>query len=143
MAQKRVLAVASKGGHWRQMRALSGAFDGHDVRYVSTSAGLGDFCIRDCSRSRWWLGVVAFAQVLVVILRFRPDVVVSTGALPGLLALIAGRMVGAKTIWIDSIANVEGMSLSGRLCRPFAGLWMTQWPDVSAASGATYAGAVL
>jgi len=68
----------------------------------------------------------------------RPDVVVSTGALPGLMALIVGYVFGARTIWIDSIANTERMSLSGRLSRPFAQLWLTQWPEVSDRTGATY-----
>ena len=82
-------------------------------------------------------------NVAEIILRVRPHVVVSTGALPGLVALIVARMFRARTIWIDSIANTEEMSLSGRLSRPFAGLWLTQWPDVSRKTGAIYAGAVL
>jgi len=54
-----------------------------------------------------------------------------------------GYFFGARTIWIDSIANTERMSLSGRLSRPFAQLWLTQWPEVSDRTGATYVGAVL
>ncbi|WP_298294691.1 UDP-N-acetylglucosamine--LPS N-acetylglucosamine transferase [uncultured Litoreibacter sp.] len=140
---KRVLAVASQGGHWRQLSALAGAFEGHICRFVSTSPELGDYCVRDCSRSKWWLGFITAVQLAWIIGRYRPDVVVSTGALPGLLSLIVARAFGARTIWIDSVANTERMSLSGRLCRPFAGLWLTQWPKVSAETGAEYAGSVL
>ncbi len=143
MEQKRVLAVASTGGHWRQMAALSSAFDGHHVRYVSTGDQLGDYSIRDCSRSHWWLAALACTQLIWILTKERPDVVVSTGALPGLLAIVMARLFGARTVWIDSIANTEKLSLSGRLCRPFAGLWMTQWPEVAKRSGAVYAGSVM
>ena len=125
------------------MGVLSIAFDGHDVRYVCTSEGAGDYTVRDCSRSHWWLSFVTVFQLLRIFALERPEVVVSTGALPGLLAIILGRLMGARTIWIDSVANTETLSLSGRLCRPFAGLWLTQWPDVARRTGATYAGSVL
>lgn len=140
---KRVLAVASMGGHWRQLNEMTDAFEGHQVRFVSTSKELGDYCVRDCSRTQWWLGLITAAQLIWILLRVRPHVVVSTGALPGLVAIMLGRMFGARTVWIDSIANADEMSLSGRLSRPFAELWLTQWPGVSAQTGASYAGAVL
>ena len=38
---KHVLAVASGGGHWTQLRRLEPAFAGHRMSYVSTHAGYG------------------------------------------------------------------------------------------------------
>ncbi|MEM6407335.1 MAG: hypothetical protein AAF700_02840 [Pseudomonadota bacterium] len=143
MPNPTVLAVASKGGHWRQLNVLAGAFSQYNLRFVSTDQELAEFCISDCSRTEWWRGFLVAAQMVWIILRVRPDVVVSTGALPGLVALIVARMFRVRTVWIDSIANTEEMSLSGRLSRPFAGLWLTQWPEVSRKTGAIYAGAVL
>ena len=35
-----VLAVASHGGHWVQMRRLMSAFEGLPIHYVSTTAGV-------------------------------------------------------------------------------------------------------
>lgn len=142
MTSKRILAVASKGEHWQQMSVLSAAFVGHRVCYVSTADGLADYTVPDCSRSEWWLAFVTGAQLCKIIWIERPEVIISTGALPGLLAVVLGRVAGGRTIWMDSIANTENLSLSGRLCRPFAGLWLTQWPDVAERSGATYAGSV-
>ena len=40
----------------------------------------------------------------------KPDVVVSTGAAP-VIALLLGRMMGARTIWLDGVADVEQLSL--------------------------------
>lgn len=142
MKQKRILAVASQGGHWRQLQEMSHAFVAHDVTFVSTSKE-GDYCVMDCNGSRPWVGVLTAIQLLWITLKTRPDVVISTGALPGFIALVIARLFKARTVWIDSIANAEDMSLSGRLSRPLAELWLTQWPNVSARTGATYVGAVL
>lgn len=63
--------------------------------------------------------------------RVRPHVLVTTGALPGLFCLIFARLLGARTVWIDSIANSDHPSLSGRCARPFATRWYTQWEHLA------------
>jgi hypothetical protein len=52
-------------------------------------------------------------------------------------------LLGARTIWIDSIANVEELSLSGRRIGKHAHLWLTQWPHLAAPGGPRYEGSVL
>ena len=71
-----------------------------------------------------------------------PGVVVSTGAAPGYLAIRFARMLGARTVWIDSIANVEELSMSGRDGQRDADLCLTQWPHL-AGGPVRYLGAVL
>jgi UDP-N-acetylglucosamine:LPS N-acetylglucosamine transferase len=147
---RRILAVASGGGHWQQLMQMRPAFAECDVSFATTIAGLPEqfsafpaAIVPDCSRDTpfqvprcawaiWWL-----------IRKSRPDVVISTGALPGVIALALARRSGARTIWVDSVANAEEMSASGRLARRFADEWLTQWPHVAEATGATYAGSVL
>ena len=145
-----VFAVASGGGHWQQMMELLPAFAGHQVIYATTLKGLAErdvaapaVLIPDCHRTAP-LSLLRCALVLARhILRQRPDIVVSTGALPGLVALALGKATGARTIWIDSVANARAMSLSGSAARGIADLWLTQWPEVAQMSGARYAGSVL
>jgi len=81
-------------------------------------------------------------QMVRLVLRHRPAVVFSTGAAPGCFAILAGRLIGARTIWLDSIANTEKLSLSGRLVQRAVGLCLTQWPGL-ARPGIEYAGDVL
>ena len=70
------------------------------------------------------------------------DVVLSTGAAPGYFAILFGRLVGARTIWLDSIANVEQVSMSGQMVRRHADLWLTQWPHLAHEDGPECAGRV-
>jgi UDP-N-acetylglucosamine:LPS N-acetylglucosamine transferase len=81
--------------------------------------------------------------VLWIVLRTRPDVVVSTGASPGFFAMLFGRLLGRKTIWVDSIANVDELSLSGQQARRFADLWITQWQHLARPEGPKYFGSLV
>lgn len=149
-ASKRLLAVASGGGHWQQLMLMRPAFEGCDIRFLTTLPGLAEqfdaapaAVLPDCNRD----APVAVARCALALvghmLRTRPHVVISTGALPGVLALAVGRVFGARTIWVDSVANAEEMSMSGKMARRVAHLWMSQWDHVARDAGAEYAGAVL
>lgn len=149
--EKKVLAVASGGGHWVQMRRLRTAFEGLDVAFVSVKATYAEevpgrrfYAVRDVTRWDKWGFVILIAQLLRILWRERPDVVITTGSAPGFIALrLAKQLFGAKTMWIDSIANCEQMSSSGQRARRFADVWLTQWPHLESDGGPGYWGAVL
>ena len=150
LKQPRVLAIASGGGHWVQLRRMAAAFEGHDVAYVTTMKGyrqqVGDarfYVVVDGSRwNKCRLAWMA-AQLLLVLLRERPDVVISTGAAPGYFGIRLGKMLGMRTIWVDSMANAERLSLCGERVGRYADLWLTQWPHLASTDGPAYAGSVL
>lgn len=134
----RVLLVASAGGHWIELARLSAAFEGCDCRFVSTAPGMvapiGDAPVErivDSSRDTLPAMVRSALEIWRIVRRERPDVVISTGAAPGAMALVAGKLLGARTIWIDSIANGDELSMSGRAIRPFADLRLTQWQHLT------------
>jgi len=66
-----------------------------------------------------------------IVLQERPDVLISTGAAPGCMVCFLGKITGAKVIWIDSITNIERISLSGRMVRYIANLFLVQWPELA------------
>ena len=149
--KRRVLFVSSSGGHWVQLRRLRPAFDGWARHYACTNAGYrstvdpeeGFFGVPEATRWNKLRLVYQAVMVLWVVLRTRPDVVVSTGASAGFFAMLFGRLLRRKTIWVDSIANVDELSLSGRQARRFADLWLTQWEHLARPEGPKYFGAVL
>ena len=71
----------------------------------------------------------------------RPDAVVTTGSAPGMICLaLAKVLTRARTMWIDSIANCERLSSSGKRARFFADVWLTQWPELSRPEGTALLG---
>jgi len=148
--RRKVMAVSSGGGHWVELSRIRGAFAGVDVFYVSTdptaAAGLAapHYAIREVTRRDRLGFLVVLAQLVRILLRERPDVVLTTGAAPGLIALAAAKcLLRCRTIWIDSISSAETMSLSARLARPVADAWLVQWAHLARPEGPEYWGAVL
>ena len=150
MKKKRILGVSSGGGHWVELIRLMPAFEGHDVAFATVNdvyrseAGMARFyTVRDVTRwdmLRWTQTILKLAWIFS---RERPDVVISTGALPGYFALRLAKWFGARTVWLDSIANVEELSMSGQKIGRYADLWLTQWPHLARPNGPLYRGTVL
>ena len=145
----RVLAVASSGGHWVQLRRMTPAFEGYDVAYLTTDPchrsefGTARFhVVKDANRWNKFALLLCALKILWVLLRERPTVVISTGAAPGYLAIRFARLLKARTLWVDSVANVEELSMSGRMASQAADLCLTQWPHL-ADGRIRYLGAVL
>lgn len=150
--KKKVIAVASFGGHWMQLlRIVTPLEKNYDVSYVCTnekcSSWVPDrpfYCVTDFSRWNAWKVFFVFFRALWILLKERPDVAVSTGAAPGLIFLLISKYVFFRdTIWIDSFANAEKLSYCGRLAVFFRiNHIYTQWEHLSG-SNVKYSGNIL
>ena len=101
------------------------------------------YAVNDATR---WdkIGLLKLAlHLLWILITVRPKIVVSTGAAPGYLALRIAKILRIRTVWIDSIANVEELSMSGAMAGRVADLWLTQWPHLAKSGGPYYSGSVL
>jgi UDP-N-acetylglucosamine:LPS N-acetylglucosamine transferase len=102
------------------------------------------YVIGECNRYHPLKALRVFIKSLKVVIKERPDVVITTGSLPLALVCFWGKLLGAKIVWIDSITNVYRLSLSGRLVRRIADLLLVQWPELAEKyPGVEYAGAVI
>lgn len=145
-----VLAVASSGGHWSQMLRLAPAFSGAELHYATTDpSAVGQtgeqrvHVFPDANKETPVRLVFCAARLAWIILKVRPDVVVSTGAAGGFLAIRMARLIGARTMFIDSIANARELSISARLALGVADRVLSQWPRVAELTGVEYRGAVI
>lgn len=155
----KLMVVASAGGHWVQLMRLRKAWQGLPVIYLSTEPGLADIVastaraegnpppdfisVTDANLSEKRRLLRQLAEVFLAVLRHRPDVIITTGAAPGYFALRFGKLFGARTIWVDSMANAEELSKSGQEVGKHADLWLTQWEHLARPGGPHYMGAVL
>jgi UDP-N-acetylglucosamine:LPS N-acetylglucosamine transferase len=147
---KTILAVASAGGHWEQLQRISVAFADNKVVFATTMKGLArqyniktSELIPDCNADEKRQVVRCIMVLLPIIYKLRPDIIITTGALPGLIAIALGRIFGAKTLWIDSVANAEEYSMAGKYAKYVAHERLTQWPDVAKSHGGSYQGNIL
>ena len=62
-----------------------------------------------------------------VLLKEKPNLIISTGADVTVCLCILGKLLGRKLIYIESGGNVYTPSLTGRILYPFADLFIIQW----------------
>jgi UDP-N-acetylglucosamine:LPS N-acetylglucosamine transferase len=146
----KVLFISSCGGHWKQMRRLEPAFEGFVRYYAATDASYSQFVpneifysLPDASLWNKFRLIWQALNVFLLLIRIRPDVVITTGASVGFFAVFFAKKMGIKTIWMDSLANADKMSLSGSKAQPYADLWLTQWKHLAKPEGPYFFGAVL
>ena len=149
--KKKLLAIASGGGHWIQLNRLSPSWKNLEVFYASTMPGTEKalfenarlsgqaipryFSLPEANQWQKLKLILLVAKIAMLLVRIRPDFVLTTGAAHGYFAIRLGKLLGARTIWIDSIANAEEMSGSGRMVKAHADIWLTQWPHIANADG--------
>lgn len=135
----RICLAASAGGHISQLLKLAESWDGYETFCVTTTQVVRDklsrfgevYVVGECNREHPIRVVSVLLRCIRIMFRHRPDVVISTGAAAGCMLCFLGKMIGAKVVWIDSITNVERLSLSGRMVRYIADLFLVQWPELA------------
>lgn len=145
-----VLAVSSGGGHWVQMCRIAPAFSGADVHYATPDASVAGqvedgrlHVFPDANKDTPLRLLRCLLRIAWIVFRHRPDVVISTGAAGGAIAIRLARLIGARTMFVDSIANARTLSVSAQLSMGVADRVLSQWQRVADRSGVEYCGAVI
>jgi UDP-N-acetylglucosamine:LPS N-acetylglucosamine transferase len=132
-----------------ELLRLRPAFGEVDVTFVTTDPDLGSMIgdapfrvVTAATRQNKLRMLLLIVQLLWILFRDRPTAIVTTGAAPGYIAIRLGKLFGIKTLWIDSIANADELSLSGQLASRQADKTLTQWPHLTR-PGVEYHGAII
>lgn len=144
----RICLAASGGGHVRQLLDLQPLWSAHDYFFVTEDTALGQtlkaqhrtYLVPHFAWGQAKLGgaprmlgaaIVSFFRSASVILKERPDVVISTGAGAVFFALLWAKLCGARTIVIESFARFDHPSLFGRISAPLADEMIVQSPQLA------------
>ena len=136
--RQRILLVGSSGGHLAQLLRLRPwweaqarawvTFDTPDA--VAALAGEDDVTWAHHPTTRNVKNLLRNSvQARGVLRRFRPTVVVSTGAAAAYPYFVLGHRAGVRTVYIEVFDRIETPTLTGRLVRPFTDLMLAQWPE--------------
>lgn len=139
----RLCLAASGGGHLRQLLDLQPVWSQHDYFFVTEDTALGrslrdDHAVEFVAHYGWGQaklgapfrmirGAVAnLAGSIAILLRRRPQVVISTGAGAVFFTVLLARLLGAQVIIIESFARFEHASLFGRMTSRIASAFVVQ-----------------
>jgi UDP-N-acetylglucosamine:LPS N-acetylglucosamine transferase len=70
-----------------------------------------------------------FVLAVRLVLRKRPDAILSTGAGVALPFFVMGRLLGIPTVYIEVYDRIDSRTLTARLCRPFTSSLLVQWEE--------------
>ncbi len=133
----RVLLAGSTGGHLSQLYALRPWWSEHDRHWITFDKPDARSLL--AGESITWafhpttrnipnllrnVGVAAKA-----LRRFRPDVVVSTGAAVAVPVFYLARLLNIRTVYVEVYDRIDTATLTGRLCRPVSDLFLVQWEE--------------
>ncbi len=145
--------AGSGGGHLRQLLDLEPVWSRYDHFFVTEPSAIADdlamthrvYLVRHYAAGQAKLGkpvtMMASAlanmwQSLKIVIKERPDVIVSTGAGAMFWTALFARILGAKFVLIDSFARFDAPSKFAKLSKPFASEVVIQsptmaelWPD--------------
>jgi len=138
-ARVRLCFMASGGGHFQELCGLADLAEKYDHLLISTKVNhaLAHACpfrrvyqIDEIGQGQWKgspLRILrTFWRVLRILRRERPDLVISTGAGIAVPGFLAARLLGIHTIYIESYARVESLSLAGKVCYHLADRFLVQ-----------------
>ena len=140
MIQK-ICFAASSGGHLEEISRLCEIRDSHDS-FLFTESSMFDefnFCnrvyyVRQINRKEkhFLKHFVKLIKVSTEVLETeKPDCIISTGALATCPICVIGKIKGIKVIYIESFARVDDLSMTGRLMKKIADLYIVQWKELT------------
>ncbi len=136
----KIMLVCSAGGHLTQMYRLRPWWEQYERTWV-TFPGLQSESL--LAGEKWASAFFPTTRnipnairnigLAVRLIRAeRPDVLVSDGAGVAFPFFLVGRALGVRTVYFEVYDRIVSPTLTGRLCYPFAELFLLQWPEQAA-----------
>ena len=135
----KILLISSTGGHFNAIQKLYSFWGKHECCWVTFKTASTELTL-DGENVYWAYSptnrnlpnlVRNFLLALKVIYQERPQLVLSTGAGVAVPFIILAKLVGVKTVFIESFTRVQELSLSARLIMPFLDVIYVQWQQLT------------
>lgn len=134
----KVLLVCSSGGHFKALYQLRPFWGTQERRWVTFRTDVTEAQLEGeivewawCPTNRNIPNLFRnLGLAWYILLRDRPDLVVSTGAGVAVPFLMLGKLLGCQTIFIESITRVTDLSLSAKLSLPFLNVLYVHWSQL-------------
>ena len=132
-----------------ELLQLLEAFEGHDTFFITYDSDrtrrLEDkYLLRNIGTNPL-LMARAFVSVFWILIKEKPNLVISTGAEIAIPAVYLARLLRIKTIFIESWTRVERPTGTGKIVYPVSNVFLVQWERLLAKYGgkARYEGAIV
>lgn len=141
----RVLIPTSSGGHLTEVFQLKRLIDATEHLFVTEDLPLtrglleGRPCrfVRANGRNRDWLFwknfLINWFLAIPILLKFRPDAIVTTGSHTAIPFCYLGKLMGCKVIYILSFCRIDSKAAAATAIYPIADQFFVQWEQMRSA----------
>jgi len=140
MKKKKIVLVCNDGGHFVQLRLATKLLsrEKFDICWVTSGSkhlqevleGYRHYSFANPStdKANWFVNGL---QTIAMLVKERPDAIISTGAGIACLSMLLGKyLFGCKLIFICSAANVTRPSRTPYLAYRVCDRFFVQWPEM-------------
>lgn len=144
MSKRNVLFVASTGGHLNELMQLKEMFSKYDFNLI-TEKTKSNLYLKEKYKNRVYFLVYGtkdhilsypfkllfncFKSIYLYI-KIHPDYIVTTGVHTAGPICCLGKILGTKIIYIETFANMNTKTVTGRLLYPIADKFIVQWESM-------------
>lgn len=123
------MVVSSSGGHFSQISMLLKVIERDSVLILNEKVHLSFSCPthKIIHTNSYFLMVFHIFEAIFYIIKYRPEVIITSGAAPGaIFGMVAKYFFGKKFLFIESFSRVLTPSLSGKIASIFATEYICQ-----------------
>ena len=155
--KKKVLFISSTGGHLNELMQLSSLFEKYDYYIITEKDKANENLKHKYGNKLFFLPYGTRSKLLQYIFKYfylclktlhlyfkiRPKVIVTTGTHTAGPMCYLGKLFGSKIIYIETFANKNKKTATGKLVYPIADLFIVQWEEmIKLYPKAVYGGAI-
>ena len=141
---KKVLFISSTGGHFSELLQLKPLFKKYDSYIITekdeTNVNLKQeygnkmFFLPYGTRSKIFTYIFKYLylcfKTIYFYFKLKPKVIITTGTHTAGPMCYLGKIFGSKIIYIETFANRNKKTATGRLIYPIADLFIVQWKEM-------------
>ena len=140
--KKKVLFISSTGGHFNELMQLKPMFEKYDYHIITdkTNKDLVQqyekkiYFLPYGTRSKIFSYIIKYfylcMKTVFLYFKLRPKYIVTTGTHTAGPMCYLGKLFGSKIIYIETFANSNTKTVTGRLIYPIADLFIVQWKEM-------------
>lgn len=142
--KKKVLFISSTGGHFNELMQLKPMFEKYDYHIITEKDKTNKDLVQQYEKKIYFLPYGTRSKIFSYIIKYfylcmktvflylklRPKYIVTTGTHTAGPMCYLGKLFGSKIIYIETFANNNTKTVTGRLIYPIADLFIVQWKEM-------------
>jgi len=142
--KKKVLFISSTGGHFNELMQLKPMFEKYDYHIITEKDKTNKDLVQQYEKKIYFLPYGTRSKIFSYIIKYfylcmktvflylklRPKYIVTTGTHTAGPMCYLGKLFGSKIIYIETFANSNTKTVTGRLIYPIADLFIVQWKEM-------------